>query len=106
MNEQPQNNMRIIMIVVTTLSVNATIGLSALGYCVVFGIKPDQVLLTAYISIITGLLGIIGGMLTKTSPTETTKAIIPPLFPPTAPTPVQVVNEPADPVPTKEEPHE
>ncbi len=98
MNEAPQTNMRIIMIVVTTLCVNATVGLSVLGYCLVFGVKPDQVLLTAFISIITGLLGIIGGMLTKTSPTETTKiATIP------AVTPVKVVNAPADPVPTEEQ---
>ncbi len=100
MNEAPQTNMRIIMIVVTTLCVNATVGLSVLGYCLVFGVKPDQVLLTAFISIITGLLGIIGGMLTKTSPTETTKiATVPPL----TPTPVKVVNIPSDPVPTEEQ---
>jgi hypothetical protein len=104
MNEQPQTNMRIIMIVVITLALNATVGLSTLAYCLVFKIEPNQVLLTAYLSIVTGLLGLIGGMLTKTSPTETTKlAPITPTPKPDSPTPVQVVNQPTDPVPTTTE---
>lgn len=94
MNEQPQTNMRVIMIVVITLALNATVGLSTLAYCLVMKIEPNQVLLTAYLSIVTGLLGLIGGMLTKTSPTEVTKQ-------PDSPTPVQVVNQPADPVPVE-----
>ena len=104
MNEAPQTNMRVIMIVVITLALNATVGLCTLAYCLVTKVEPNQVLLTAYLSIITGLLGVIGGMLSKTSPTETTKvaAVIPPLVPPTAPTQVQVVNEPDAPVPTVE----
>jgi hypothetical protein len=107
MNEQPQTNMRIIMIVVITLALNATVGLSTLAYCLVFKIEPNQVLLTAYLSIVTGLLGLIGGMLTKTSPTETTK--VPPPVPPTngitvggPPAKVEVVNTPAAPVQTEE----
>ena len=108
MNEQPQTNMRVIMIVVITLALNATVGLSALGYCLVMKVEPNQVLLTAYISIITGVLGIIGGMLTKTSPTETTKsAPIPPILPNGItvggpPAQVEVVNTPAAPVQTEE----
>lgn len=67
-------------------------------------IEPNQVLLTAYLSIVTGLLGLIGGMLTKTSPTETTKAVPIPngITVGGPPTEVQVVNKPADPVPTVE----
>ncbi len=91
--------MRIIMIVVITLAFNATVGLSCLAYCLVFKIEPNQVLLTAYLSIVTGLLGLIGGMLTKTSPTETTKLSA---IPRTAVTPVEVVNQPSAPVPTAE----
>lgn len=104
MNGQPQTNLRIIMIVVITLAVNATVGLSTLAYCLVMKIEPNQVLLTAYLSIVTGLLGLIGGMLSKTSPTETTKVatVVPHLIPPTDPTPVQVVNEASSPVPVKE----
>jgi hypothetical protein len=99
MNGSPSTNKGVIFVVVVTLALNATIGLSALGYCLVFKIQPDQVLLTAYISIITGLLGVIGGMLTKTSPTETTKT---PTTTSNVVTPVEVVNKTANPVPTVE----
>ncbi len=99
MNGTTATNKNVIIIVVTTLAVNATIGLSTLAYCLVMGLKPDQVLLTAYISIITGTIGVIGGMLSKTSPTETTKAAI---LPSDSPSPVTVVNAPSDPVPTVE----
>ena len=93
------------MIVVITLALNATVGLSTLAYCLVFKIEPNQVLLTAYLSIVTGLLGLIGGMLTKTSPTEATKvAPIPPVPPNGGPTEVKVVSTPTDPVHTEEAP--
>lgn len=93
--------MRIIMIVVITLALNATLGISTLAYCLVMKIEPNQVLLTTFLSIVTGLLGLIGGMLTKTSPTETTKvATVAPTLTPNSPTPVQVMNQPTDPVPT------
>ncbi len=91
---QPDTNKGVIFVVVTTLAFNATLGLTALAYCLVFKVAPDQVLLTAFISIITGLLGVIGGMLTKTSPTQATAAI---------PSQVHVTNQPGDPVPTTTE---
>jgi hypothetical protein len=72
---QPDTNKGVIFVVVCTLAVNATVGLTALSYCLVFKVMPDQVLLTAFVSITTGLLGVLGGMLTKTSPTETTKQV-------------------------------
>ena len=91
------------MIVVITLALNATIGLSTLAYCLVSEIKPEQVLLTAFISIITGVIGWIGGMLVKSSPTSTTMMATVPTMPPNgAPTEVKVVNQPKDPVPTEE----
>ena len=71
----PDTNKGVIFVVVSTLAFNATVGLSALSYCLVFKVQPDQVLLTAFVSITTGLLGVLGGMLTKTSPTETTKQV-------------------------------
>lgn len=71
----PATNKGVIFVVISTLSFNATVGLSALAYCLIFKVEPEKVLLTAFISIITGLLGMIGGMLTKTAPTETTKQI-------------------------------
>jgi hypothetical protein len=95
---QPDTNKGVIFVVVTTLAFNATLGLTALAYCLIFKVAPDQVLLTAFISIITGLLGVIGGMLTKTSPTQTTGQPIPiPI-----PSQVHVTNRPDDPVPTTE----
>ncbi len=96
---QPSTNKGVIFVVVTTLAFNATVGLTALSYCLVFKVQPDQVLLTAFVSITTGLLGVLGGMLTKTSPTETTKQAIP--IP--VPSQVHVTNQPDDPVPTTTE---
>jgi hypothetical protein len=94
---QPDTNKGVIFVVVTTLAFNATLGLTALAYCLIFKVAPDQVLLTAFISIITGLLGVIGGMLTKTSPTQATGQIPFPI-----PSQVHVTNRPDDPVPTTE----
>lgn len=108
MNGQLATNRNVIFVIVLTLALNATVGLSTLAYCLVMKIEPNQVLLTAFISIITGLLGIIGGMLTKTSPTETTKSF--PEIPTNGitlggpATQVEVVNEPDNPVPTVDAP--
>ena len=52
--------------------------------------------------ITTGLLGALTSMLVKTSPTETQKQP-PQLSAQNGATPVQVVNKPADPVPTEEQ---
>lgn len=103
MDDSPSTNKGVIFVVVTTLAFNATLGLVALAYCLVFKIAPDQVLLTAFISIITGLLGVIGGMLTKTSPTEATKIAAPilPLGSPGA-IPVSVQSSETNPVHTEE----
>lgn len=96
---QPDTNKGVIFVVVATLSFNATVGLVALAYCLIFKVSPDQVLLTAFISIITGLLGVMGGMLSKTSPTQATAAAIPVPIP----SQVHVTNKPDDPVPTTTE---
>ncbi len=97
---QPDTNKGVIFVVISTLALNATIGLMALAYCLVFKVGPDQVLLTAFISIITGLLGVIGGMLTKTSPTQATA---PAPITTAIPSQVHVTNKPGDPVPTTTE---
>jgi hypothetical protein len=96
---QPDTNKGIIFVVITALAFNATLGLSSLAYCLVFKVDPNQVLLTAIMNITSGLLGVIGGMLTKTAPTETTKQAIP--IP--VPSQVHVTNQPGDPVPTTTE---
>lgn len=74
MNET-QTNKGIISIVIVTLSINATIGLCILGYCLLFNFKPDQILLTAFVAMVNYLLGVISGVLSKTSPTEATKQV-------------------------------
>ena len=72
---KPDTNKGVVFVVVTTLAVNATIGFLALAFCLINKIQPDAVLLTAFISMVTGVTGVIGGMLSKTAPTETTKQV-------------------------------
>jgi len=61
-----QTNPKIIALVVGTIAVDATVGLLVLSYCLVLGIVPDQVLLTAYIGLTTGLIGTLTGLLINT----------------------------------------
>ena len=78
MNDDPpkvETNKNIITIVVFTLAVNATIGVTTIGYCLVMGKTPDGVIFTAFVGMINYILGAISGMLVKTSPTETTKQV-------------------------------
>ncbi len=100
--DSPSTNKGVIFVVIAVLAFNASLGLSSLAYCMVFKIEPNQVLLTAIMNITAGLLGVIGGMLTKTSPTETTKAAIVTSLPTTTTAKVEVVNPPETPVQTEE----
>jgi hypothetical protein len=102
--EKPQTNKAIIVIVVLALAVNGTIGVGTLSYCLIMGRELNVALLTAFVAIINFIFGAISGMLVKTSPTETTKLTEPIPPPSDAPTPVEVVNKPTDPVPTIEKP--
>jgi len=108
MNGKPDTNKSVIILVVLTLAFNATVGMCALGYCLVFKIEPNVTLLSIFVNIVTFLFGAVAGMLVKTSPTETTKQPLPnpPTPQPTSdnPTPVEVVNAPSDPVPTVDTP--
>lgn len=97
---KPQTNQSTISIVVVTLSVNATIGLCVLGYCLVYKIEPNQVLLTAFVAVVNYILGVVSGILSKTSPTETTKQPQP--HDSNLPLPVVVENPKTDPVNTEE----
>jgi hypothetical protein len=105
--EKPESNKWMILLIILTLAVNATIGVGTLAYCLITQTEPNAALLTAFVAIVNFVLGAISGMLVKTSPTETTKQPLP--NPPSpipngAPTPVEVVNEPTNPVPTEEAP--
>ncbi len=95
---QPDTNKGVIFVVVVALAFNATLGLSSLAWCMVNKVDPNQVLLTAVMNITSALLGVIGGMLTKTAPTETTKSVAVAI-----PSQVHVTNKPGDPVPTTTE---
>ena len=103
--EKPSTNKGVIFVVVSTLAFNATVGMSALAYCLIFKIEPNVTLLSIFVNIVTFLFGAVAGMLVKTSPTETTKAPSP--LPQTngvtaTPAKVEIVNQPNDPVPTTE----
>lgn len=102
MNEEPQTNKNVIFVIVLTLAVNGTMGMGTLAYCLVYKVEPNTALLTAFVAMVNFILGAISGMLVKTSPTETTKQPLPnPPSPNGAPVPVEVVNEPSDPVPVE-----
>ena len=108
MNDKPETNKIIIIFVVLTLAINATIGVLVLGYCIITGRSVDPVLLTPFVGIVNFVLGAVAGMLVKTSPTESTRQPLPnpPSPPPLTndnPAKVEVVNTPTDPVPTEEQ---
>jgi len=103
-DDKPDTNKGIIFIVVLGLVINATIGVVSLAYCLVFRVAVEQAFLTVFVGIVTYLLGVLSGILSKTSPTAATtsspSAGIPPIPPP--PTKVVVENKPDNPVQTEE----
>ena len=72
---QPETNKTFIFIVIATIAVCTFIGVCTFAYCMVFHVNPDGVIVTAFSSIVTGCLGYLAGVLSKTSPTESTKQI-------------------------------
>lgn len=69
---KPQSNESMIKMVVFAVALDATVGVIVLGWCLLSGIKPDPTLLTAYVGLTGTLSGYLGGMLTKTTPTQST----------------------------------
>lgn len=100
--EKPQTNKAIIFVVVLTLAINVTLIMSALLYCLILKVEPNTALLTGTIAMANYILGVISGMLVKTSPSEATKAVNPNLPNGGIPPEVTVVNKPDEPVPTTE----
>jgi hypothetical protein len=99
--EKPQTNKSAITIVVFTLAINATIGVTTLAYCLTSGRELNVALLTAFVGIVNYVLGAVSGMLVKTSPTETTKS--PESQPPSSGVlQAEIINKPTDPVNTAE----
>lgn len=67
-----ESNGGVIKMVVFALAVDATIGVGALAYCLATGIKPDATLLTAFVGLTSALVGYLGGILSRTTPTTST----------------------------------
>ena len=95
--EKTDTNKGAIYIVLITLAINATIGVFTLAACLYLNRELNQGLMTAFVGIVTGLLGVIGGMLVKTSPTPTTAVSLP-----TPPPTVSIDQPPNQPVPVTE----
>lgn len=66
---KPESNSGVIKIVVIALAIDALIGVSALGFCLIAGTKPDGTLLTAFVGLTSALVGYLGGILSRTTPT-------------------------------------
>lgn len=67
-----ESNSGVIKIVVLALAVDAAIGVGALGWCLISEIKPDATLLTAFVGLTSALVGYLGGILSRTTPTSST----------------------------------
>jgi len=90
-------NQSTISVVTITVAILAALCVSTICYLSYCGIQIPPELNT-----LTGTLcGYLTGVLSKTSPTETTKAPVTPT--PDSPAPVQVMNQPDKPVPTTDE---
>jgi uncharacterized membrane protein len=74
-DDKPQSNRNIIFIVILTVACCTIIGVTTFAYCMIFNVKPDGVIVTSFASIVTACLGYMAGVLSKTSPTETTKHV-------------------------------
>ena len=62
----PATSVRIIGIVVTSLALNLTLGLITLAICMIFGVKPEGALLTAFVGVTGQLSGALTGLLVNT----------------------------------------
>lgn len=71
----PQTNKSIITIVILTLAVCTVIGMCTYAYCMIFAIHTDAVVSGVFGPILGACLGYLAGVLSKTSPTETTKHV-------------------------------
>jgi hypothetical protein len=72
--DKPESNKNIILLVALTLCVNATIGIGTLSYCLVMNRELNVAVFTAFVGIVNYILGVVSGMLLKTSPTQATSA--------------------------------
>jgi hypothetical protein len=70
--DKPESNKHIILLVALTLCVNATMGVGTLSYCLINNKELNVAVFTAFVGIVNYILGVVSGMLLKTSATATT----------------------------------
>lgn len=103
----------LVYLIVGTLCSIAVIGMVTMALALFYkAYKADPVILAAFIPMVSGAIGSLGTLLANTrqpaatngtSSTTTTTTIAAPIVTTNDPVPVQVVNQPQDPVPTTEE---
>ncbi len=105
----------IVAIIVGTLCTIALIGVVSLSLTLFYKTYVDPTILTSFIALTTASIGTVSGLLantrqpsgtngaTATTSTMTTTTTPHPIATTNDPVPVQVVNQPQDPVPTTEE---
>jgi len=99
----PSTSKRIITIVVATLAIISILTIGTLSVILIMGAKPDPTLLTAYVGIAGSSLTGLTALLANTRSTPGTDTDMPKgTIIQDTPTPVQVVNQPSEPVPTEE----
>lgn len=69
-----ESNSGVIKIVVLALALDAALGVAALAWCLVTGAKADPTLLTSFVGLTGTLLGYLGGILSRTTPTTSTSS--------------------------------
>lgn len=90
---KPDSNKSVIFVVILTVAICTILGVITFSFSMIVGgllavasmwngkppppelLKPEAVIVTAFSSIITACLGYLAGVLSKTSPTETTKHV-------------------------------
>ncbi len=74
-DSSPETNKNVIFLVILTLAICTVVGISTFSYCTVFKVTPDPTLVQA-LGQLTGIcLGYLAGVLSKTTPTQTTKTV-------------------------------
>ncbi len=85
----PTTNIKVIVIVVSAISILAVIGMGALAYCLIFSVPVQEGLVTAFFGLEGSIIGYLGGILTSTKshPSESI--------------PTEITNSPDHPIPTQ-----
>lgn len=99
-----ESNKHVVLIVALTLCVNGTIGVGTLSYCMVTEKKVDATIFIAFVGIVNYILGVVSGMLLKTSPTQSSPDRTNKTAGTEKPAPVKIEQPPGEPIPVQETP--